>query len=290
MIRKDLESFGQASAAFNRIVGGAIRGWIVDLAGTMAVTRFVLFAALLMSGCSGADPTADRADLIHGLFSSTAQIMVERNGKKNTGSGVVLDVDDETHRVLMVTAAHVVSPAEGGRVTVMGPRRRTRFEARVLAISDRFDLALVEAQGLPAKKADLKSSALLGDEIWVIAFPWGQRRTMVTGIVSQIDWGARGRIGGAEIPVSGPVRLVDATASFGTSGGGVFDAATGELLGIVRGYHTITFSVPGNKAAPIRFPVGGETTVVPTTDIAAFLRAQGLSRLIPEGFGDSLER
>ena len=28
----------------------------------------------------------------------------------------------------------------------------------------------------------------LGDDIWVVAFPWGRRRTVVTGVVSQIAW------------------------------------------------------------------------------------------------------
>ena len=229
---------------------------------------------LALGACSTA-PAPDRhANVIHDLFASTAQIVVERDGgARNTGSGVIVQTGGASGRVLMLTAKHVVEPVGNQRLYVVGPRRRTRLEARVVAVSDKYDLALIETKGLPSAEARLKPRATLGDDIWVVAFPWGERRTVVTGIVSQIDWDDEGD-GAAKnaVPISGPVTLVDAAASFGASGGGVFDARSGRLLGIVRGYRTITFSLPGDQSEPIRFPVGGETTVVPTTHILEFMQ------------------
>ena len=46
-----------------------------------------------------------------------------------------------------------------------------------------------------------------------------------------------------EVPIEGPVKLVDAPVSYGTSGGGVYDATTGGLLGLVRGYR-YSYPVP----------------------------------------------
>lgn len=249
------------------------------------MNRLVLAILPILAACSTPNGPDQRADVIKHMFSSTAQIIVERDGKsRNTGSGVVLKVDGKAGRTLLLTAKHVVEPLGNERVYVVGPRRRSWLDAKVLAVSSEFDLALVETTGLPAAEARLKGDATLGDDIWVVAFPWGQRRTLVTGIVSQIDRNDDDQnMAKGEIPISGPVTLIDAAASFGTSGGGVFDIDSGQLLGIVRGYRTVTFSLPGNQSEPIKFPVGGETTVVPTAHIAAFLREAKLDALVPEG-------
>lgn len=247
--------------------------------------RLVVILILALGACSSASGPDRHANVIHNLFASTAQIVVERDGGgRNTGSGVILQVEPESGRVLVLTAKHVVEPLGGLRVYVVGPRRRTRLDAKVVAVSDKYDLALIETTGLPAAKAHLKPQATLGDDIWVVAFPWGERRTVVTGIVSQIDWNDEAD-GPARtiVPISGPVTLVDAASSFGASGGGVFDARSGRLLGIVRGYRTVTFSLPGDRAEPIRFPVGGETTVVPATHILEFVRETERGRPKPSG-------
>jgi S1-C subfamily serine protease len=72
--------------------------------------------------------------------------------------------------------------------------------------------------------------------------------------------------------------MVDAPVNYGTSGGGVFDARSGRLVGIVRGYRTVRMSVPGNTDAALTLPVAGETTVIPTEDILCFLADHDLVR------------
>ena len=83
------------------------------------------------------------------------------------------------------------------------------------------------------------------------------------------------------LPFEGPVGLIDAAVSYGTSGGGVFDGESGRLVGIVRGYRTAKLAMPGNDAAPLEFPIAGETTVIPTSDILCLLRRAGLADRLP---------
>src|SRR4030095_7838210 len=74
--------------------------------------------------------------------------------------------------------------------------------------------------------------AHLGDDVWVVAFPRGRQMTLVSGTVSQVGTGSD------TDATEGPVRLVDTSVSYGASGAGVFDAETGELIGVVEGYRT----------------------------------------------------
>lgn len=243
-----------------------------------------LAPAIFLAACNGVTDSADHANLIHQLVSSTVQIVVTRDGgkRRNTGSGIVLEDNLATGRMLVLTARHVVGEDPSGNrfAYVIGPNRSKRHPAKIVAISKNFDLAIIETGNLNLNAATLKRNAMLGDSVWVIAFPWGQRRTLSMGIVSQIDATPNPQVKD-RFPISGAVRLVDAAVSFGASGGGVFDADTGDLIGIVRGYRTITVPMPGKNAKPIRFPVSGETTVVPASEIMTFLREAKLERLLP---------
>jgi hypothetical protein len=78
-------------------------------------------------------------------------------------------------------------------------------------------------------------------------------------------------------PVEGPVGLIDAAVSYGTSGGGVFDAESGNLVGIVRGYRTARLALPGTPAQSLEFPIAGETTVVPALQILCTLEQKSLT-------------
>ena len=90
-------------------------------------------------------------------------------------------------------------PGAGGRATARGP-----FPGRTAA--GRGGLAGERPRSRPRaarhvrprrpRAARLRQEAFLGDEVWVVAFPWGRRRTVVKGVVSQIaapDGGDRGR-------------------------------------------------------------------------------------------------
>ena len=111
----------------------------------------------------------------------------------------------------------------------------------------------------------------LGDEILVVAFPWGQRFTVVRGIVSQVA---------SLSDITGPARMVSASVSYGSSGGGVFDAQTGELVGIVEGYRIAKVAIPEMKERVLEMPVAGETTLISASAIFRFLVDSGLGNFL----------
>lgn len=238
---------------------------------------------------SGPSPEAavEPRSVVREVVASTAQLVVEREGGgRRTGSSVVLERDSATGRTLLVTAAHVLTPVVPQEVRVLTPLRQGELAASVLAIDEADDLALIEVEGLDGTPARLAAGAMLGDDVYVAAFPWGRRATLVRGMVSQIDWGDARRL--TEVPLGGAVALIDASVSHGMSGGGVFDRASGALLGIVRGYRSAEITLPGAPGQRITLPVAGETTVVPTTRILCFLGESGHAGLAPAHLGHGL--
>jgi len=75
--------------------------------------------------------------------------------------------------------------------------------------------------------------------------------------------------------------MVDASVSYGSSGGGVFDAQTGELVGIVESYRTAKVAIPEMKDRVLEVPVAGETTLISAPAILRFLVDSGLSDFLP---------
>jgi serine protease Do len=70
--------------------------------------------------------------------------------------------------------------------------------------------------------------------------------------------------------------MIDASVSYGASGGGVFDAATGTLVGIVESYRTARVALPTQPEKTLDLPVPGETTVVGAPAIRRFLETAGV--------------
>jgi serine protease Do len=122
--------------------------------------------------------------------------------------------------------------------------------------------------------ARLKDSVQLGDEVWVVAFPWGRRMTLSSGVVSQVVAdNVRGDYEGA-------ARMVDVSVSYGASGGGVFDAQTGALVGLIESYRTARVTVQGSPERVIEVPVPGETTLISAEAIRGFLAEAGLEQFL----------
>jgi S1-C subfamily serine protease len=236
-----------------------------------------LFSLALLVGCAGNDALPSKNEVIAHTLATTVQVVAERpNGTRRSGSAVLLDSGGE--RAFVLTAHHVLASADGARLSIRLPGRQA--EATAVASDPDADLALLAISGPGGPEARLQQEAYLGDEVWVVAFPWGRSRTVVKGVVSQI---AAPDEAAGEPAIAGPVRLLDASISYGMSGGGVFDARTGRLLGIVRGYRTAQLSVQGSEAEPVRVPLAGETTVVSAAQIACFLAASGFAELAAAG-------
>jgi S1-C subfamily serine protease len=239
-----------------------------------ALTLAVL--ALAGAGCVSAPsvPT-DRSATIRGILASTVQLWSERDGGvRRAASGVVVATSLLSRRGWIITTRHFVDPVGATqKIYVRLPGRTTVVAATVAFRSDDHDLALLETEFLDFAPARLKMNASLGDGILLIAFPWGRRFTVVSGVVSQVD----SRPGEA-----GPARMVDASVSYGSSGGGVFDVESGSLVGIVEGYRTAKVAIPEMKERVLEVPVAGETTVIPAATIFRFLMESGLGDFLAQ--------
>lgn len=231
-------------------------------------------AALLLSGCTTI-PASDRDAVIRQILASAVQLRAEREGGiRRTASGIVVASDPDTGRSWIVTTRHFLDPPSPQVVSLTVPGRKGRMKASILALSPDADLVVLQVEGVAFPPVRFKEAAHLGDEVWLAAFPWGRRLTLVSGVVSQLG------VDEGEARLEGPPRMVDASASYGSSGGGVFDTATGALLGIVEGYRTAHVASPQASGPVLSVPVPGETTLVPSAAIIRFMSSQGLKPLI----------
>lgn len=169
------------------------------------------------------------------------QVRVVSEGGK--GSGTLLAGG------YVLSAAHVVDGA-GHLVVELGAKV---FPAKVIKKSADYDLALLKvetAEKLPyvkLKGAASKDFPLLSD-VYVVGFPLGVGPFFTTGQLC----------GKNETQDSvTDAWLLNANVFFGSSGGGVFDPATGELVGVVVAMHArggmgVSFMscvIPGHRVA-----------------------------------------
>ena len=248
----------------------------------LTLGKFVVGLALLgaVAACAGAEPAPSKRAVLAQMLATSAQLFVEREGGvKRAGSGVILSTDLPQGRAAVLTTAHLLEPVVEQSAFVVAGTQSERIPVDIVAIDSERDLALMTAPLPGVATVALAGRAELADEILIVAFPWGRERTVVNGAVSQISTRAS-----VEDPfsISGPVGLVDATVSYGMSGGGVFDKQSGELVGLVRGYRTAHLSL-SSQESPLKLPIAGETTVISTRDIICFLRSVGYEGLIPGG-------
>jgi S1-C subfamily serine protease len=232
--------------------------------------------AVIAAGCVSAPPA--RRHVIRGILASTVQLRSEREGGiHRAASGVVIAADPRSRRAWIVTAKHFLDPPSRQQISVRLPGRANVSVASVVFVSREYDLAILQADDLEVVAVRLRMVAHLGDDIMVVAFPWGQRFTVVGGLVSQIASPITG-----QILVTGPARMVSASVSYGSSGGGVFDGESGELVGIVEGYRTAKVAIPEMKERVLEMPVAGETNVIPAATILKFLLEAGLEAFLPK--------
>ena len=234
-----------------------------------------LALSLAIAGCSTAGGSAERGDVMRRILPSAVQLRAEREGgARRAASGVVLASDAKVNRCWILTTRHFLDPAIKQDVSVSTPTRKGRAKAVVKAVSQDMDLAVIEADGITLPPVKFKEVVRLGDVVWVAGFPWGRQLTVVSGVVSQL------KNEDGDFSIEGTIRMVDASVSYGSSGGGVFDAETGALIGIVEGYRTAQMALPDRPERTLQVPVAGETLVIPARSILDFLAASGLGDLV----------
>ena len=263
-----------------------IRLVILSLSALLAVT--VACARFQPTVSDTQSPASARQRVIDEMIDSTVKVTIERDARRvASASGVVVAsqaAGDATEAVSYVlTAAHVLTGGEGAKIVVGfcgSHAARGKLLATVISQGkpDTLDLALLRVPGIAAPPVRLPEDELvqLGQPILVIGFPEGERLGLSGGIVSQLPLLARPN----GIPADRPEHriVIDAAAPRGVSGGGVFEVETGRLVGIVQGHQTVSMAVKDqSQSYTLKFPVPGETFVVPMTQIRPFLASPEVS-------------
>lgn len=258
-------------------------------------------ALLALSSCATAPkavdapaPTASRGALRSGPLTRKALLrrilpenvrvfVYEGSEARRTASGVVIgsEVTAEGSFSYVLTNAHVVDSAgfDHPRLVVYVDRDAETFDYQgqpvaVGKVPD-LDLALVKIRGVSLAPAQLAEDSELepGEEVMVVAAPYGKALSISGGMVSQVEWDRRSRV---------PAMLkTDAPIGYGASGGGVYSISSGKLLAIVEGYRTarVGFAV-AEQSYSFDVPMPGETFAAPSSKVRTLLEKNGFSRFL----------
>jgi S1-C subfamily serine protease len=258
--------------------------------GVMRLLAVVVAIAALGYGCAFTQPGASsREDVLARLLPSAVQIVLENaEGRRfRTGSGVVIAARPIGSRpadpvqCFVLTSGHTVTGAAAQKALylVFGRQQGQGTKASAVVVAHRetagLDVALLRAESRDCVPARLAGAPMLGEPIWVLAFPWGRSMVLAGGIVSQV----RGDDSLGLEPASH--FMVDASVSYGSSGGGVYEARGGGLIGLVEGYRTARVTSQGSESPwYIDVPMPGHTLVTPLADIQRFLADTGHADLL----------
>jgi serine protease Do len=258
-----------------------------------AASSLLPLAVLALGGCSfGRLWEPSREQVLERILPSAVQVVLEQQeGRRfRSSSGIAIGARGSGHETecFVVTAGHTVSGpgAATKAIYVVFDRHRgggTKVPASVVAHRDvpHLDVAILRTQSERCAPARPAAAPVLGEPVWVVAFPWGRQMTLGTGIVSQIA------IDGDKDTTSR--LMVDALVGYGSSGGGVFEARTGRLLGVIEGYNTARVTAQGSGPSwYIDVPMPGQTFVTPVSDIRRFLTEIGHADLF-SGDGPRVE-
>jgi serine protease Do len=234
----------------------------------------VAVLSVATAGCATGNRSA-RDEVLRQIVPSTVQLRCDREGGvRRAASGVIIARESGARRAWIITTRHFLEPIVPQRLSVTLPGRKQAVAARLLKVSEGADLALLEVEGVELTSVKLKDTVRLGDEIWVVAYPWGRRMTLSNGVVSQLA------AADGSVDYEGSARMVDVSVSYGASGGGVFDAPTGALIGLIEKYRTAHVVLPQSPERPLEIPVPGETTLVSSETIRRFVIEAGLEAFL----------
>jgi len=242
--------------------------------------------AALGAGCTVApvrEPS--REDVLDRLLPSAVQIILENpEGRRfRTGSGVVIASrpKGQASECFVLTSGHTMADTKGQKAIYLlfgrqrGPGTKEAGSLVAYRVTADLDLALLRAESDECVPAHLAAPPRLGEAIWVVTFPWGRNLVLARGIVSQVNGDA------APDRELTPQLMVDASVSYGASGGGVYNARDGGLIGLVEGYRTARVTSQGSEPPwYIDVPMPGQTLVTPLSEIRRFLAETGHSELI----------
>lgn len=157
---------------------------------------------------------------------NVVQIYVKVNGYEPSGSGLLIDKEGT-----ILTCEHVVRP--GGRdAEFIGITKRVEKpkEVEILKTNKSCDAALIKAKDLTVNeniKSRTYEQVYVGEDCFVLGYPIGLNHLILSrGVISAKGIGLVNRFMFDTIQI-------DARVNYGNSGGPVFDAETGDLIGIL---------------------------------------------------------
>jgi serine protease Do len=176
-------------------------------------------------------------DFFRRFFDENSGLFDEQRPSTSLGSGFIISDDG-----YVVTNSHVVDDAD--EIIVRLTDRR-EFDAELLGIDKRSDIALlkVEATNLPTVKLGSSSELKVGEWVLAIGSPFGFDHSVTAGIVS-----AKGR----SLPDDSYVPFIqtDVAINPGNSGGPLFNLK-GEVVGVnaqiysrTGGFMGLSFAIP----------------------------------------------
>ena len=245
----------------------------------------------------------DRAEMIRRILAASVKVILgqEEAGvvrEVQSSSGVVVYSEREPKPFsLVLTNAHAVG-AEGlsqppglylSYVTETG-RRVLRAGLVARSSEEPVDLALLRVEGvsLPAAEFQEMDKVQLGSPVLVASSPFGRELSITSGIISQLYLSGPPAIEQA-CTTEGTARIcreprplqeifkTDAPICYGSSGGGVFLASSGKLVGLVESYQTADIIVrpKSGEEIKIQIPVPGESFLISVNKIKYFLERHG---------------
>lgn len=225
-----------------------------------------------------------RRDLLKRILPHNVRVFVmDGKAAKRTASGVVVGSESTSAGAFsyVLTNAHVLEApglAEPHLVVFVDQAiDSVEYEAEPAAMGQvpEMDLALLKVRGvlLPAAEVAPDEELELGDDVVVVAAPFGRELSLSGGMVSQVE----------RDPKSRAPRMIktDAPIGYGSSGGGVYSLVSGRLLAIVEGYRTakVGFAVD-QRDYSFDVPMPGETFAAPSAKVRSFLRSSGFARFL----------
>jgi serine protease Do len=228
---------------------------------------------------------SERKSILRRILPQNVRLFVfEGKEARRTASGVVIGSESTLNGSFsyVLTSAHVVETdgIEDPRLVVYVDHDGDSFDyaARSVAVGKvpDLDLALVKVRGVCLAPAQLADDSELepGEDVVVVAAPYGKSLSISRGLISQVEWDRKSRL---------PAMLkTDAAIGYGASGGGVYSLSSGKLLAIVEGYRTarVGFAV-AEQSYSFDVPMPGETFAAPTAKVRAFLENNGFGRFLP---------
>jgi len=221
-----------------------------------------LGAGLLMQGpvaraegpAASASPRPDFVDVVKAFDDAVVNITVsgvnplakpKAQSVHGEGSGFLVRDDG-----VILTNAHVV---KGARHIVVKLKDRREFEAHLLGLDERTDVAVlaIDASHLPTVNIGHDAELQVGQWVLAIGSPFGFEHSVSAGVVS-----ARQRL--LPGPLAIPVIQTDVAVNPGNSGGPLLNER-GEVVGInaaiysgTGGYQGLSFAIPIDLAMRVK--------------------------------------